>query len=112
MIRPSPRAEFATVIRRPSRRVGASGRQAENLSIRELVIAVNSRQQFIGTPAQVADEIDLHVQSDACDGFILVPHLTPHGLDEFVDRVVPLLQERGSFRTEYSGHTLREHLGL
>ena len=69
-------------------------------------------QQFIGTPAQVADEIDLHVQSDACDGFILVPHLTPHGLDEFVDRVVPLLQERGSFRTEYRGHTLREHLGL
>ena len=52
------------------------------------------------------------MQSDACDGFILVPHLTPRGLDEFVDRVVPLLQERGSFRTEYSGHTLREHLGL
>ena len=38
-----------------------------------------------------------HVQADACDGFILVPHLTPHGLDEFVDRVVPLLQERGAF---------------
>ena len=86
--------------------------EAENLSIRELVIAVTSRQQFVGTPAQVADEIDLHVQSDACDGFILVPHLTPRGLDEFVDKVVPLLQERGSFRTEYSGHTLREHLGL
>ena len=86
--------------------------EAENLSIRELVIAVTSRQQFVGTPAQVADEIDLHVQSDACDGFILVPHLTPRGLDEFVDKVVPLLQERGSFRTEYSGHTLRDHLGL
>jgi alkanesulfonate monooxygenase SsuD/methylene tetrahydromethanopterin reductase-like flavin-dependent oxidoreductase (luciferase family) len=86
--------------------------EAENLSIRELVIAVTSRQQFVGTPAQVADEIDLHVQSDACDGFILVPHLTPHGLDDFVDRVVPLLQERGSFRTEYTGHTLRDHLGL
>ena len=86
--------------------------QADNLSIRELVIAVTSRQQFVGTPAEVADEIDLHVQSDACDGFILVPHLTPHGLDEFVDRVVPLLQERGSFRAEYSGYTLREHLGL
>jgi FMN-dependent oxidoreductase (nitrilotriacetate monooxygenase family) len=85
---------------------------AQNLSIRELVIAVTSRQQFVGTPAQVADEIDLHVQSDACDGFILVPHLTPHGLDDFVDQVVPLLQERGSFRTEYSGHTLRDHLGL
>ena len=85
---------------------------AEKLSIRELIIAVTSRQQFVGTPAQVADEIDLYVQSDACDGFILVPHLTPHGLDEFVDRVVPLLQERGGFRTEYRGHTLHEHLGL
>jgi alkanesulfonate monooxygenase SsuD/methylene tetrahydromethanopterin reductase-like flavin-dependent oxidoreductase (luciferase family) len=86
--------------------------EAEHLSIRELVIAVTSRQQFVGTPAQVADEIDLHVQSDACDGFILVPHLTPRGLDDFVDRVVPLLQERGSFRTEYAGQNLRDHLGL
>jgi FMN-dependent oxidoreductase (nitrilotriacetate monooxygenase family) len=86
--------------------------EAENLSIRELIIAVTSRQQFVGTPAQVAEEIDRYVQSDACDGFILVPHLTPHGLDEFVAKVVPLLQERGVFRTEYKGRTLREHLGL
>jgi FMN-dependent oxidoreductase (nitrilotriacetate monooxygenase family) len=85
---------------------------AENLSIRELVIAVTSRQQFVGTPKGIADEIDTYIQADACDGFILVPHLTPHGLDEFVDRVVPLLQERGAFRTEYTGETLREHLGL
>ena len=86
--------------------------QADDLSIRELVIAVTSRQQFVGTAEQVAGEIDRYVQSDACDGFILVPHLTPHGLDEFVDTVVPLLQERGVFRTEYSGATLRENLGL
>jgi len=86
--------------------------QAENLSIRQLIIEVTSRQQFVGTPAQVAEEIDRHVQLDACDGFILVPHLTPHGLDEFVAKVVPLLQERGSFRAEYHGQTLREHLGL
>ncbi|MDT5349037.1 MAG: hypothetical protein QOH91_2324 [Mycobacterium sp.] len=86
--------------------------QAENLSIRELVIAVTSRHQFVGTAAQIADEIDRYVQADACDGFILVPHLTPDGLDEFVDRVVPLLQERGAFRTAYVGDTLREHLGL
>jgi FMN-dependent oxidoreductase (nitrilotriacetate monooxygenase family) len=85
---------------------------ADNLSIRELIIAVTSRQQFVGSPATVADEIDHYVQSDACDGFILVPHLTPGGLDDFVAQVVPLLQERGSFRTEYTGHTLREHLGL
>jgi FMN-dependent oxidoreductase (nitrilotriacetate monooxygenase family) len=86
--------------------------QAENLSIRELIIAVTSRQQFVGTAAQIADEIDRYVQADACDGFILVPHLTPHGLDEFVDTVVPLLQERGAFRTQYAGETLRDHLGL
>jgi FMN-dependent oxidoreductase (nitrilotriacetate monooxygenase family) len=86
--------------------------EAENLSIRELVIAVTSRQQFVGTAAHIADEIDRYIQADACDGFILVPHLTPHGLDEFVDRVVPLLQERGAFRTGYAGETLREHLGL
>jgi alkanesulfonate monooxygenase SsuD/methylene tetrahydromethanopterin reductase-like flavin-dependent oxidoreductase (luciferase family) len=95
--------------------VAASWREraeADNLSIRELVIAVTNRQQFVGTPTQVADEIDLHVQSDACDGFILVPHLTPRGLDDFVDRVVPLLQERGAFRTQYAGHTLRDHLCL
>jgi FMN-dependent oxidoreductase (nitrilotriacetate monooxygenase family) len=83
---------------------------AENLSIRELIIAVTSREQFVGTPAHVADEIDRYIQADACDGFILVPHLTPHGLDEFVDKVVPLLQERGAYRTEYTGATLREHL--
>ncbi len=86
--------------------------EADGLSIRELVIAVTARQQFVGTPAQVADEMDLHVQTDACDGFILVPHLTPAGLDEFVDQVVPLLQERGSFRTGYTGDTLRDHLAL
>jgi FMN-dependent oxidoreductase (nitrilotriacetate monooxygenase family) len=86
--------------------------EAEKLSIRELVIAVTSRQQFVGTAAHIADEIDTYIQGDACDGFILVPHLTPRGLDEFVDRVVPLLQERGAFRTEYTGETLRDHLGL
>ena len=86
--------------------------EADNLSIRELVIAVTSRQQFVGTAEHIAAEIDRYVQSDACDGFILVPHLTPHGLDEFVDTVVPLLQERGVFRNEYGGATLRENLGL
>jgi hypothetical protein len=41
-----------------------------------------------------------------------VAHLTPRGLDEFVDNVVSLLQERGTFRTGYSAHTLRDHLGI
>ncbi|KAA0017089.1 NtaA/DmoA family FMN-dependent monooxygenase [Antrihabitans cavernicola] len=86
--------------------------EAEKLSIRELIIDVTARQQFVGTPAQVAEGIDRYVQSNACDGFILVPHITPAGLDEFIDKVVPELQERGSFRTEYAGSTLRSHLGL
>ncbi|MDT7663902.1 MAG: hypothetical protein QOD04_3458 [Pseudonocardiales bacterium] len=86
--------------------------EAKQLSIRELIIAVTARQSFIGTAAQVADTIDEFVQTDASDGFVLVPHITPGGLDEFADTVVPLLQERGSFRTEYEGTTLREHLGL
>ncbi|WP_380279319.1 LLM class flavin-dependent oxidoreductase [Kitasatospora purpeofusca] len=84
----------------------------KGLSSRELVIEVTGRQSFIGTPAAVAAQIDHYVQNDAADGFILVPHLTPGGLDDFVDRVVPLLQERGVLRTEYSGTTLRDHLGL
>jgi FMN-dependent oxidoreductase (nitrilotriacetate monooxygenase family) len=86
--------------------------EAKNLSIRELIIEVTGRQTFIGSPATVAATIDDLVQADASDGFILVPHVTPGGLDEFADNVVPLLQERGSFRTEYTGTTLREHLGL
>ncbi|WP_433717655.1 NtaA/DmoA family FMN-dependent monooxygenase [Actinoplanes sp. CA-051413] len=86
--------------------------EQKNLSIRELIIEVTGRQSFIGTPARVAAELNTYVQTDACDGFILVPHLTPGGLDDFVDTVVPLLQERGVLRTEYTTSTLRGHLGL
>jgi FMN-dependent oxidoreductase (nitrilotriacetate monooxygenase family) len=86
--------------------------EARNLSIRELMIDVTGRQSFIGTPGMVADEIDTFVQEDGADGVILVPHLTPAGLDDFVDDVVPLLQERGSLRSEYTTSTLREHIGL
>ncbi|MBO0676472.1 NtaA/DmoA family FMN-dependent monooxygenase [Mycolicibacterium sp. S2-37] len=86
--------------------------EAENLSTRELIVEVTGRQNFIGSPETVADTIDRLVQADASDGFILVPHVTPGGLDPFVDRVVPLLQERGAFRTDYTGTTLRDHLGL
>jgi FMN-dependent oxidoreductase (nitrilotriacetate monooxygenase family) len=85
---------------------------ARNLSLREVIVEVTARQSFVGTPAKVASEIDRFVQEDAADGFVLVPHVTPGGLDAFADTVVPLLQERGVFRTEYTGETLREHLGL
>ncbi|WP_255952729.1 NtaA/DmoA family FMN-dependent monooxygenase [Streptomyces odontomachi] len=86
--------------------------RAKGLSIRQTVIETTARQAFVGTPTSVAEQMDAFVQSDAADGFILVPHLTPGGLDEFVAKVVPLLQERGVFRTRYTGTTLRAHLGL
>lgn len=86
--------------------------EAKHLSIRDLVIEVSARQTFIGTPSSVAEQINDRVQADAADGFILVPHITPSGLDDFAATVVPELQDRGVFRTEYSGGTLRENLEL
>ncbi|MFE6227356.1 NtaA/DmoA family FMN-dependent monooxygenase [Streptomyces sp. NPDC057854] len=86
--------------------------EAKGLSTRDTVIEATARHSFVGTPESVAAALEEHVATDAADGFILVPHLTPGGLDDFVDRVVPLLQERGVFRTEYPGATLRSHLGL
>jgi len=96
-------------------RVGQLREQAaaENLSIRELVIRLTAKHTFVGTPEHVASEIDRYVQERATDGFTVVGHVTPHGLDEFVDKVVPLLQERGSYRRSYDeGATLHDLLGL
>jgi FMN-dependent oxidoreductase (nitrilotriacetate monooxygenase family) len=87
--------------------------EAEGLSIRELVIRLTAQHTFVGTPARIAAEIDRYVQERATDGFTIVGHLTPHGLDEFAERVVPLLQERGSYRQSYEEDaTLRDLLGL
>ncbi|TAJ50192.1 MAG: LLM class flavin-dependent oxidoreductase [Herbiconiux sp.] len=87
--------------------------EAENLSIRELVIALTARHALVGTPSQVADEINRFVQERASDGFVIVGHTNPHGLDEFVDRVVPELQERGVYRESYpEGEPLRRALGV
>jgi FMN-dependent oxidoreductase (nitrilotriacetate monooxygenase family) len=86
--------------------------EAKSLSIRELMIEVTNRASFVGTPEQVASQIEKAVAVRAADGFILVPHVTPGGLDEFADSVVPILQERDRFRTDYQGPTLRDHLGL
>jgi FMN-dependent oxidoreductase (nitrilotriacetate monooxygenase family) len=86
--------------------------EEKHLSIRQLIIEVTARLGFVGTPRGVASQINRHVQEDAADGYIFVPHLTPHGLDDFVARVVPELQEMGVYRADYEGTTLREHLGL
>jgi len=65
-----------------------------------------------GTPVQLADDMQEWLEAEACDGFNVMFHTVPAGLEEFVDLVVPELQRRGIFRREYEGRTLRENLGL
>ena len=84
----------------------------KHLSIRQLMIQVSARQSFVGSARTVAEKMERFVEDRVCDGFILVPHVTPGGLDRVADEVVPLLQERGAFRDDYEGTTLRDHLGL
>ncbi len=67
---------------------------------------------IVGTPEQVADHVESWYRSGACDGFNLMIDELPSGLATFVDTVVPLLQRRGLFRTEYATGTLRGHYGL
>jgi alkanesulfonate monooxygenase len=66
----------------------------------------------IGTPADIADALEDWFSGGAADGFNIMPLTFPHGLDDFVDGVIPELQRRGLFRREYEGRTLRENLGL
>jgi FMN-dependent oxidoreductase (nitrilotriacetate monooxygenase family) len=70
------------------------------------------RDRFVGTPTQVADEIEVWFTEKAADGFMLQFPLLPGDLEDFVEKVVPILQERGLFRLDYEGDTLRDHLGL
>ncbi|MYW93876.1 LLM class flavin-dependent oxidoreductase [Amycolatopsis rubida] len=87
--------------------------EAKNLSIHELVLEVEPRHHsFVGTPGQVADEWARYAADRVVDGFNLSPHLVPGSIDEVADRLVPELQERGVYRTTYTGSTLREHLEL
>ncbi len=86
----------------------------EGLTVRQLAQRVGgySGLAFVGTPATIADQMEEWLFTEASDGFnIMFPYL-PAGLDDFVYRVVPELQQRGLFRREYEGATLRENLGL
>ncbi|TCP43423.1 FMN-dependent oxidoreductase (nitrilotriacetate monooxygenase family) [Tamaricihabitans halophyticus] len=68
--------------------------------------------RFVGTADQVAEQMSTWFTERACDGFVLAATHLPGAFEEFVRLVVPKLQERGIFRTEYQGRTLRDHLGL
>ncbi|MCS0497457.1 LLM class flavin-dependent oxidoreductase [Ancylobacter sp. MQZ15Z-1] len=85
----------------------------EGLTLREICRRYNrSRAVLCGTPLQIADMMEEWVSAQACDGFMLSPLTLPGCLDEFIDGVIPELQRRGLFRTEYEGRTLRDLLGL
>ena len=86
----------------------------ENLTVRQIAgrLGGYGGLGMLGTPAMIADQMEEWLRTEACDGFnVMFPYL-PGGLDDFVDKVVPELQSRGIFRTEYEGVTLRENLGL
>lgn len=68
--------------------------------------------KFIGSPQTVAEQIQQWFELEAADGFVVMPPYMPGGAERFLDQVVPELQRRGIFRTDYQGSTLREHLGL
>ncbi|KAK4661316.1 uncharacterized protein QC763_0115270 [Podospora pseudopauciseta] len=67
---------------------------------------------FVGTPQSIADEMEEWLSQGAADGFTVTFPFVPQGIDDVTQRLVPELQRRGLFRTEYEGSTLREHLGL
>lgn len=87
----------------------------EQLTIRDLVrwhITGATHRTFIGTPEQLADDIEDWVTTGAADGFNVMPSLNSNGMGLFVEYVVPELQRRGMFRTEYEASTLRGLYGL
>jgi alkanesulfonate monooxygenase len=104
---PGRDAEFTTSLMERARR--------EGMTIRQLFAAVSAgfwHLGVIGTPQTIADTMEEWFTSGAADGFIIQPPYLPGSADDFVELVVPELQRRGLFRTEYEGRTLRENLGL
>lgn len=86
-----------------------------NFSIRELyqyIASARGHWTLVGTAEQIVDELQTWFENDGADGFNILPPSSPAGLNDFVEFIVPELQRRGLFRTEYEGTTLRENLGL
>lgn len=89
--------------------------QRENLTIRQLykkVAGSRGHRIIYGTPEQIADQLEEWIDYKGADGFNLMFPYLPGSFEEFTDLVIPVLQERDLFRKEYTGTTLREHLGL
>ncbi|WP_124712702.1 LLM class flavin-dependent oxidoreductase [Mycolicibacterium nivoides] len=88
---------------------------SESLTVRQLIAKLGGgrgHRTFAGTAEQVADDLELWFTEGAADGFNIMPPYLPGGLEDFVEQVVPILQRRGLFRTDYTATTLRGHYGL
>ncbi|GLS24039.1 monooxygenase [Labrys miyagiensis] len=87
----------------------------ENLTIRQLYLRIAGARghwQLVGTPEQIADQLEERFVNYGADGFNVMAPIVPGGLNDFIELVLPELRRRGLFRTEYEGATLRENLGL
>lgn len=87
----------------------------ENLTIRQLILkfrVARGHLQAVGSVKTVADTIEQWFVERGADGFNVVPPYLPQGFEDFTRLVVPELQRRGLFRTEYEGRSFRENLGL
>lgn len=86
----------------------------EGLTLRQLYLRIagaRGHSQIVGTPAQIADEMEERFRAQGADGFNIMPATLPGGLDDFIALVLPELRRRGLFRLDYEGRTLRAHLG-
>ncbi|WP_462422142.1 LLM class flavin-dependent oxidoreductase [Salinicoccus sp. Marseille-QA3877] len=87
--------------------------QEENLTLREVALEETTRETpFMGTPEKVADKIIEWVDEKAADGFVLTPHVLGELYDDFLNKVIPILVEKGYYDTSYESDTLRGELGL
>lgn len=87
----------------------------DNLTVRqtyEKILPSMGHVTFLGTAEQVADQMEEWFTKGACDGFNIAAPVMPYSLEQIVGLLIPELQRRGLFRTEYTGRTLRENLGL
>ncbi|WP_410566765.1 LLM class flavin-dependent oxidoreductase [Amycolatopsis sp. cmx-4-61] len=95
------------------RQLAAAARERPGAPLREIAARITGgagQVHFAGTPEQLADHILTWQDAGAVDGFTIMGSTLPYELAAFVDHVVPILQRKGRFRTEYTGSTLREHL--
>jgi FMN-dependent oxidoreductase (nitrilotriacetate monooxygenase family) len=110
---PFPDIPAESVVSRGRNHVEAAKR--EGLTLRQVLVRSsqsNAHFATIGTVSDVADQLQHWFEDGACDGFNFLPAVYPTSFDEIMEKLVPELQRRGLFRTEYEGRTLRENLGV